>query len=409
MNQSCSIKNEHQVTSLQNKVLRKSCSYAEWEKRGLDIAKKWINSRLARNKENERLKIGQDLLNDLRSGEILWRLVETLDGGKPIATKKDGRERTPQKIDIQRLHEESAKGTQQKMEALHNHSLVFTKMSQLGITVVGVGPNELVLGSNIRHALAVIWAVTRKAMSESSRQEQDILRWALLDTEATDDHNQKNERALLADDNTTTLDDDETLLLSLSLEESNQEEFTQDFNETTQLHHVTATTTPRCAKDEEKREYVSIKEEDFQIRDLDSGQVLKDITPHTIVQSGGLVAKDAKESLRHQESVRLWNGTYVKDLDSGQVISPCTLAATSTGILGDSLMQMQHRRTLELLFGDGGIHSHPSYDTTLAPSEENDKAKKGDNASSSNEDTDTLGSPYERTRHRPEILSAEEE
>lgn len=252
-------------------ALRKLEDKSTFEHRAEAIARAWIESRL----EGTGYAISEkgSLTEALRSGVVLWHLVETI-GGKPIALTKSGEEARPSAIDEMALSEESARGTRARMEALHNVRRVFDKMAQMGINVVGCSAQDVVAGARSLHALGVVWAITLRAMQTSHNSKgYSLLRWAALECRA--------------DDDAADLEEDPVFLEEV-------------VNGTAQrLPHLDI---PSKAKDMPDDAPPSPT---IAIRNLDTGVVLK-VTPRTLHCSSGIVG-DVDTTDRHRRTLNIWN------------------------------------------------------------------------------------------------------
>ena len=123
-------------------------------------------------------ELTDDVASDLRSGVILWLLVETLDGGKPVALTRKGVAARPSKILAESMSEQSGKGTKARAEASHNVQRVLQKMKEMGL-YVGVAARDIVDGEKPKEVLSVVYAITRRAMQlEGNAKKMSVLRWA---------------------------------------------------------------------------------------------------------------------------------------------------------------------------------------------------------------------------------------
>lgn len=249
--------------------LRRLEDKGTFESRAEGISRAWIVSRLGDAYELKETK----LTDSLRSGEALWYLVETLRGGRPIAVGKNGEPAKPSKIDQVALAEQSGRGTRARMEASHNVSRVFSKMSQMGINVVGCSARDVVAGARPSHALGVVWAITLRAMhDEGNDKGHSLLRWAALQAQADDD------AADLHGDPVFFREEDKAASSPLEGD---------------------ATKAKDGIEGEEPRSPT------ITIRNLDTGKVLM-LTPNTIHTASGIVG-DSDTTNRHRSTLTLWN------------------------------------------------------------------------------------------------------
>ncbi|KAJ8606917.1 hypothetical protein CTAYLR_008622 [Chrysophaeum taylorii] len=217
------------------------------------IARAWINSRLRSE------VISGDLVTGLRTGVVLWRLVETVKGGFPIAVKSNGRPAAPSAIEEATLSETTPRGTRAFMEATHNVQRVFDKMREMGIRAVGCAARDVVAGAAPQHALGVVWKITLRCMQDDGNAKgYSLLGWAAHEARAVEEEGEVEEDEALVNEVTGLADEEE---------------------------------------DEEEEEDAPIS-----IRDLDTGTVVH-LTPSTLHCNSGIVGDVAA----HRRTLTLWN------------------------------------------------------------------------------------------------------
>lgn len=259
--------------------LRKLEDKGTFESRAEGISRAWIRSRLGDTFDLKETK----LTDSLRSGEVLWHLVETLKGGAPIAEGKHGNPAKPSRIDEVALTEQSGRGTRARMEASHNVSRVFSKMSQMGINVVGCSARDVVAGARSSHALGVVWAITLRAMHDDGNEKgYSLLRWAAVEAKAEDD--------------AADLEGDPVFFQEQLVEEAKH-------HEPHTLEEEAKDSRERARDEEDAND--DPRSPTITIRDLDTGRVLM-LTPRTIHCSNGIVG-DSDTTNRHRSTLTLWN------------------------------------------------------------------------------------------------------
>ena len=147
------------MSSFGQHVLRTTKPKVEREADEAIVAKAWVSSRCA----GAPLDESRSLRECLRSGVLLWRLVETL--------KKDGRcvrmGSSPSPVDEGALSETSAKGTIARLRAYENCCAALKKLQELDVPAFGVDAHDMVNeASDDAHALSLIFAITLRAMRD---------------------------------------------------------------------------------------------------------------------------------------------------------------------------------------------------------------------------------------------------
>ena len=140
---------------------------ADWNERQAKGFTSWINARL----EEE---VVTDLVADLRSGVVLWRLVEKVGGPFVNGT---GATLKPKAVSAEGLREtDGPKAAIARMNAMANLEAAIKRMRAIGIELRGVGGEDIFNG-NMDLILAALFAVilhaTRNDFSIGAEADED--------------------------------------------------------------------------------------------------------------------------------------------------------------------------------------------------------------------------------------------